>query len=121
MARLLIVDDSATARGILARLLEGAHDCSFAAGGREAVEAVAESDYDLVLLDLLMPDMDGFAALAEIRFVRPALPVIVVSADIQDSTRIRAEAAGAAALVRKPPRKDELAAAVGAALAAGRP
>ncbi len=112
MAKILIVDDSFTARGILKRILAENYEIAEAASGSAALETLKSADFDLVLLDLLMPDMDGFAALAAIKAMKPALPVMVVSADIQESTRQRIMAAGAALMVNKPIKKDALTAIV---------
>jgi CheY-like chemotaxis protein len=108
MARILIVDDSFTARSIIGRLIGAEYSLSFAGNGAEALAAVRADRFDLVLLDLLMPVMDGFATLAEIRKIDPSLPVLIVSADIQDSTRRRVLEAGAVGVVNKPVNKDLL-------------
>lgn len=116
MSRLLIVDDSFTARTILTRTIGAEHEVRSASGGEAALAALEEGGIDLVLLDLLMPGMDGLTALAEIRRRWPALPVVVVSADIQESTRRQVLEAGARGIVYKPPKREEILAAVAGAL-----
>ncbi len=116
MARLLIVDDSLTARAIIRRLISNSHELREATSGAEAIEAVAAEAFDAVLLDLLMPDMDGFETLKRIKARRPGLPVLIVSADIQESTKKRILEAGAAGLVTKPVRKENIEQAVQRAL-----
>ncbi len=120
MARLLIVDDSLTARAIIRRLIAGSHELQEAASGAEAIEAVLADSFDAVLLDLLMPDMDGFETLKRIKARRPELAVLIVSADIQESTKERILEAGAAGIVTKPVRKDNIEQAVQRALDIGR-
>ncbi|MFA6505848.1 MAG: response regulator [Treponemataceae bacterium] len=116
MAHILIVDDSFTARGILKRLLGDAYTLNEADEGAAALKNIAEERFDLVLLDLLMPGMDGFATLEAIKALSPTLPVLVVTADIQDSTRARIMKAGAAGIVNKPVKKDDLLAAIHSAI-----
>lgn len=119
MASLLIIDDSFTARSILKRLIDGSHTFKEAESGAAALRLIAEERFDLVLLDLLMPGMDGFATLEALKAAQPSLPVLVVSADIQDTTRTRILKAGAAGIVNKPLKKDTVSAAISEAI--GRP
>ena len=80
---ILIVDDNGVNRDILQRLLEPlGHTISTASNGREALNVVKQGNIDLVLLDIVMPEMDGFAALMELKS-DPKLrdvPVIMISA-----------------------------------------
>lgn len=100
----VICDDSGFARKQLARALPSGWDVSvtFAAGGREALEAIRAGKGDVLFLDLTMPEMDGFAVLEAIR--REDLPtlVIVVSGDIQPESQKRVQALGAVAFLKKP-------------------
>lgn len=105
--RVMLCDDSATARSILARLLEreaGIRVVHRAADGRAAVAAVAAVRPDVVLLDLEMPVMDGMTALPLILQAAPQAAVIVASALTQRGAKaaIAALAAGAADYVPKP-------------------
>lgn len=118
MARLLIVDDSFTARTILTRTIGGEHEIRSVSGGEAAIALLSEGGVDLVLLDLLMPGMDGLSTLKEISRNWPPLPVVVVSADIQESTRRQVLDAGARAIVYKPPKREEILAAIAGALGA---
>jgi len=81
--RLLIVDDNAMNRDMLARRLEreGYH-VTTAAGGRQALELLDKEEFDLVLLDILMPDMDGYEVLEKLKAneVTRELPVIMLTA-----------------------------------------
>ena len=102
--RLLVCDDSAMARKQLIRgLPEGwPVSVSQAANGREGLEAIRQGRGDVVLLDLTMPEMDGYEVLEALR--REGLPsrVIVVSGDVQDEAVRRVEQLGALAFIRKP-------------------
>lgn len=121
MPRILLVDDSETARKIMARVLGDSYELSFATGGREALERIVSDSPDLVILDLLMPEMNGFEVLEELSARGIRIPVLVFSADIQKSTRDRVLALGAAGMANKPPRPEELREAVRKVLAGERP
>ncbi len=100
--RILIVDDSAFARLRLRRLLSAAgHTVSEASDGAQALQLVAATPFDAVTVDLLMPGMDGLELLGRLRAAHPQLPIIVVSADIQEETRRQVLAAGATAFISK--------------------
>jgi two-component system chemotaxis response regulator CheY len=108
--RILVVDDSGLARRLTRKMLEGmGHEVEEASGGAEALEQYALGKHDLVLLDLLMTGMYGIEVLHKLREMNPALPVVVVTADIQRSTRDQVKQAGAAAMVNKPIDQEELA------------
>jgi PAS domain S-box-containing protein len=85
-ARILIVDDSPVNRELVSVLLSVfGHDLSEASGGAEAVLAAAETSFDLILMDLQMPGMDGLAATRAIRAGSPknrATPIVALSANI---------------------------------------
>jgi DNA-binding NtrC family response regulator len=78
--RILVVDDEERFRANLARMLtlEGLTVLALASG-REALAALAQAPYDVVLLDLRMPDLDGLATLAEIKKLRPETEVIILT------------------------------------------
>jgi adenylate cyclase len=81
--RLLIVDDNKMNRLLLARgLVQQGHQVAFAENGRQALEMLRAQPFDMVLLDVLMPEMDGFQTLSQIRDDRDLknIPVIMVSA-----------------------------------------
>lgn len=104
----LIVDDSSLSRKLIADLLngEGFH-IIFGKGGKDAIEILSETKVDCLLLDLLMPDVDGFDVLGFIQKNDIKVPSIVISADIQDTTRKQVESLGAFGFLNKPPQKDE--------------
>ncbi len=109
--RVLVVDDNETNREILVRLLEGAGFLvREAADGREACELYARWHPHLVLLDMIMPEMDGFAVLEHIRNKdgSKAAPVIAVTASVLQSEKERVLSAGAVAFLKKPFKAEEL-------------
>jgi diguanylate cyclase (GGDEF)-like protein len=104
-ARLLIVDDIAENRAILGRRFRR---CGFhvteADGGRRALELIRQQDFDLVLLDVMMPDLSGVEVLKGIRERQSPLmlPVIMVTAKSQSEDIVQALALGANDYVTKP-------------------
>ena len=103
--RLLIVDDIADNREILARRLQRrGFEVSEAAGGLEALDKVGRETFDLVLLDIRMPDMDGVEVLRRLRTTQSQteLPVIMCTANNASADVVDALAAGANDYVSKP-------------------
>src|SRR5690606_21798935 len=86
--RVLVVDDSPTSRALVMRGLEAlGHETGAAATGSEALEVLAGADYDVVLMDMEMPEMDGIEATRAIRASGSAVPVIGVSAHAFNTDR----------------------------------
>ena len=103
MAKILIVDDSALTRRILRRALESAgHSIVEAEDGLQGLERYLLEKPDLVILDMIMPGIEGLEVLARIRGVDPEARVIISTADVQTSTRAMAQEAGASAFINKP-------------------
>jgi two-component system chemotaxis response regulator CheY len=118
MAKVLVVDDSALSRRISRRILEEAgHAVADAADGLAALERYALDRPDLVLLDVTMAEMDGLEVLRQLRALDPAARVVMVTADVQSSTRTLAGAGGAVGFVAKPLAAETVLRAVAAALA----
>ena len=118
MAKFLVVDDSALSRRASRRILEGAgHTVTEAADGLAALERYALDRPDLVMLDVTMADMDGLEVLRQLRTMDPDARVVMVTADVQSSTRTLAEAGGAVGFVVKPLNSESVLRAVAAALA----
>ena len=83
LGALLVVDDDEYNRDLLCRRLERkGYAATAAASGQEALALMQQQAFDLVLLDIMMPELDGTAVLKMIRetFTAPQLPVIMVSA-----------------------------------------
>jgi adenylate cyclase len=116
---ILVVDDTEATRELLARRLrrEGHHVVE-AAGGRAALELVAMADFDLILLDMMMPDLNGYEVLAQLkadaRFRH--IPVIVISALDEIDSVVRCIEAGAEDYLSKPFDPVLLRARIGACL-----
>jgi CheY-like chemotaxis protein len=105
MPSFLIVDDDPTIRSLFARALSGRGDCEEAQGGADALRLLAARKYDLILLDLHMPGIDGFAIL-HVLATKPGpnreTPVFVVSADTTEQARIQALRRHAVFFLTKP-------------------
>ena len=101
--RIVIVDDAADVRRDLRLLLEiaGLEVVGEAADGREAIEKAALLDPDVVVSDLAMPVLDGYAAAAAIRAALPQCRLVALSIHSDDSGRSKARAAGFDAFVVK--------------------
>jgi two-component system OmpR family response regulator len=103
MPRLLVVDDEPRLVGLVCRALS-AHGFSVdgATDGARALALIHEQDYELVVLDLLMDGLDGFAVLERIGESRPHLPVLVVSGLSDVESKVRCFQLGAADYMTKP-------------------
>jgi len=117
MARILVTDDSNFIRRRTCAILKDAgHDIIEANNGNTCLAAVAEHAPDALFLDLLMPEMDGFEVLQTLQDAACHLPVIVLTADVQDSVKKDCLKLGADGFLNKPPKTDEVLAALAVAL-----
>ncbi|MHC5027461.1 MAG: response regulator transcription factor [Planctomycetota bacterium] len=115
--RILVVeDDPAIRRGLVDALGFAGFDVDECDDGERGVALALECDPDLVLLDVMLPNMEGFEVLARVRNARPTLPVIMVTARGAEDDRIRGLAGGADDYVTKPFSARELIARVEAVL-----
>jgi PAS domain S-box-containing protein len=112
--RMLIVEDNITNQYVAGQILSkwGIH-YSFAMNGKEAIMQLRQSRFDLILMDLQMPEMDGYEASQAIRsgasgVLQPDIPIIALSADAFAQTREKALAAGMNAYLSKPIHQGEL-------------
>lgn len=122
MPRILIVDDHPVVREGIGRVLATALpgvDLGSAEDSAEALQALADAAYDLVVLDLALPGDDGNLVLRRIRQAHPGLPVLILSMHPADQFARRAVQAGAVGYVSKGSNPAELVLAVKAALAGG--
>ena len=110
--KILIVDDERANRKLLVDLVEReGWEAVIATGGADALAILAQEPIDLVLLDMMMPDVDGMSVLTELQKqgALPTLPVVVVTAHDERKLRIDALSAGAIDFVVKPVDRVELA------------
>ncbi len=119
MPHILIVDDEENIRAIIKKyaLFEG-YEVSEAADGMEAVELCRKNRYDLLILDVMMPELDGFSACREIRKTQD-VPVIMLSARGEEYDRIHGFELGVDDYVVKPFSPRELMMRVAAVLKRG--
>lgn len=108
--RILVVDDNEVNRQLLAGIFEGTHhSVQNASNGAEAVEAIQHDSFDLILMDLRMPVMDGREALQRVRHMKgkELLPIVAVTASslMEEETQLRSAFSG---YLRKPFSKAEL-------------
>jgi two-component system chemotaxis response regulator CheY len=112
-AKVLVVDDSGLARRSTRRALEAAgYAVIEAEDGMAALERYFVDKPDVVLLDLVMKGMYGLDVLAKLREMDASARVIVISADIQTSSRELVSAGGASGFLNKPAKPEEIVAAV---------
>jgi DNA-binding NarL/FixJ family response regulator len=116
--RLVVADDHPLVRDGLGRILTGTGlvIVGEAATGSQAVEVVRKIDPDVVLLDIRMPDMDGLAALREIKRENPEIPVIMLTAYDEPAWLVQAIAYGAAGYLLKTMARDDLVASIKAVI-----
>ena len=107
--RILVIEDEPRILGFLARGLESeGFAVDGARNGREGLKRARRDTYDLVLLDLLLPGIDGLSVLHELNKTNPELPVVIVSARSDLPTKLRGFGLGAADYLSKPFSFDEL-------------
>ena len=109
MISVLIVDDAAFSRRMIRKFLQAdGYEIWEATNGKEALNIVRDRVPDCLVTDILMPDMNGFELLQTLKEQGLVIPTIVISADIQESSRQRGYNLGATAFINKPPKEDEL-------------
>ena len=107
--KILVVDDEEAIREVVSTLLEAqGYRCSVVSNGRLALEKFQADSHDLVLSDIVMPEMDGLKLLERIRGQDPDVPVIMVTAMHDISIALQAIRAGAYDYILKPFEKDQL-------------
>jgi DNA-binding NarL/FixJ family response regulator len=116
--RVLLVDDHAMVRRGMRDFLSLHDDLEIvgeAADGAEAIAAAAELRPDVVVMDLLMPVVDGIDATVQIKAANPAVEIVVITSFIEEARIVAALEAGASGFLLKDAEADELAAAIRAA------
>jgi DNA-binding response OmpR family regulator len=107
--RILVIEDEARIQAFLARGLEAEGYTVVAAGdGRQGLDLATRARWDLVVLDLLLPGLNGLQVLRELQRAKPELPVVILSARADVQTKLRGFELGASDYVAKPFSLDEL-------------
>ena len=102
MKTILIAEDNESNYILMTYILKRDFQIQRAKNGMEAVDMVKEGKFDLVLMDIKMPVMDGLQATTKIKELRPELPVIALTANAFDSDRQLAKKAGCDDFLAKP-------------------
>jgi putative nucleotidyltransferase with HDIG domain len=107
--KILVVDDEEAIREVVSTLLDSqGYQCTVCSNGRLAFDAFRKDSFDLVLSDIVMPEMDGLKLLSALRGEDPDVPVIMVTAMHDISITLEAIRAGAYDYILKPFEKDQL-------------
>ncbi|MEM7675671.1 MAG: response regulator [Myxococcota bacterium] len=107
LGRVLIADDDRLQRRIMSRILEDAGlTVTVVDDGREAVRAVSKNPFDLIFLDIEMPELDGWEAIAQIRSHKITTPAIAVTGHWSDRVLVRGHEMGFDSVVGKPVTRD---------------
>jgi putative nucleotidyltransferase with HDIG domain len=107
--KILVVDDEEAIREVVSTLLDSqGYQCTVCSNGRLAFDAFRKDSFDLVLSDIVMPEMDGLKLLSALRGEDPDVPVIMVTAMHDISIALEAIRAGAYDYILKPFEKDQL-------------
>lgn len=109
---LLIVDDEELIRGVIKDYVEAEnYTCDEASDGRSAVELVEKNNYDLIIMDIMMPHMDGYQAVKEIKEIKN-IPIIMLSARVEEIDKLQGFNLGIDDYVTKPFSPKELVARI---------
>src|SRR5262245_61820150 len=107
--RLLVVDDDPEITSTFEAILRSeGYEVATARDGRDALERVTQFPFDVVLLDLLLPDTDGWAVLERVRAISPGSRVVILCADVDAEGTVEAFRLGAVDVLLKPPDIDKL-------------
>ncbi len=102
MKRILIAEDNDSNFILMTYILRQRYEYDRARNGKEAVEMTTNTNYDLVLMDLKMPVMDGLEATRQLKAMRPQLPVVALTANAFEQDREMALEAGCDDFMTKP-------------------
>jgi CheY-like chemotaxis protein len=105
MASILVVDDYVVTLRILStQLRKGGYEVITAGSAKEAILYLTQRNFDLAIIDIAMPEMDGITLLEKLRkeHGQSALPIIMLTASALDEDRVRAQIAGATDFLTKP-------------------
>ena len=102
MKRILIAEDNDSNYMLMTYILKNHYEFFRAHNGQEALEMIRKEPYDMVLMDLKMPIMNGLEATRQMKAEFPDLPVVAITANAFDSDRQQAMEAGCEAFLSKP-------------------
>lgn len=103
------MDDSSFSRKLIRNSLADIKDTAVdeAESGEQALKLYLKNKYDCIFLDLLMPEMDGYSVLEELKKLKNKTPVIVLTSDVQETSKNRCMELGAAEYINKPLNKNK--------------
>ncbi len=119
--RILVVEDNDDSRGLYRHMLEKmGHEVFEATNGKEAIKVAIKSSPQMVIMDLSMPEVDGFQATSALRSIKnfSVTPILAITAYPPSHWRDKAEDAGCDAFLQKPFTPDDLSAALDKLIAA---
>ncbi|MBE0674816.1 MAG: response regulator, partial [Bacteroidales bacterium] len=106
---ILVVDDNQMNSRVIGTMLESlGYSPDFAVNGKEACKMAGDKDYDIIFMDLIMPEMDGYEASKKILSKNKSLVIAAFTADNMPESRKRAELSGIREFISKPVRIDHL-------------
>lgn len=109
MALILIIEDALVSRKMIRKMLESLnHSILEAPNGLIGLEMINQYKPDGICLDLLTPELNGFQVLEALQKYTPPIPVIVITADIQKTSRQKCLELGAIAVLSKPPQVEQI-------------
>ena len=107
--KVLIVDDEKDFLDIIAeRIGARGMDVSTATSAEDALNMVEEESFDVVIMDFMMPALDGFEALKLMKAKQPEVQIILLTGNVPDEKRMEAKALGALDVIEKPPDLKDL-------------
>ncbi|MFO7852562.1 MAG: response regulator [Bacteroidota bacterium] len=106
---ILVVEDNLISQKVAATILKSiGYKADLAKDGKEGVEKAVKKNYDIVFMDLIMPEMDGYTAAKKILEKSPGTVIIALSADSTDESATKAEIAGIKQFISKPVRQEDI-------------
>ena len=107
--KVLIVDDEKEFLNIIAeRIAARGMDVSTASSAEDALNMIEEKSYDVVIMDFMMPALDGFKALKLMKSRQPEVQILLLTGNLLDEQRMEAKALGALDVIEKPPDLKDL-------------
>lgn len=107
--RLLLADDSSSIQKLISRWLKAAeYEVTIAGNGREAVDLASHGAFDLILMDVEMPEMDGMAAAGELRRLGVRTPIVALTGSEDDAVHERLRQSGCEHVMTKPVKRNAL-------------